>query len=130
MQPLILIVDDRPEDIELTEMALSMTGCEFRTESAATGEDALDFLNAAEQLPDLILLDLKMPGMGGIETMRRIRADERLKSIPVVIITASVLESDKDDGSRAGASGFVHKAIRLEEFSENLRHHIGCRDGK
>ncbi len=126
MDPLILIVDDRREDVDLTEIALSMLGCEFRTESVSTGELAVDYLEAAEQLPALILLDLKMPGMGGIETLRRIRADERLKNIPVVIVTCSILESDVQKSREAGATGFVHKAIRINEFSQDLGRHVKC----
>ncbi len=130
MRPFILIVDDRPADVELTEMALSMLDCEFRTESVFTGEQALDFLKAAKQLPDMILLDLKMPGMGGIETLRRIRADERLKNIPILIVTCSILESDIVTTREAGATGFVHKAIRIHEFSEDLGRHVKCVIGK
>lgn len=126
MDPLILIVDDRAEDVDLTEVALSMLGCKFRTESASTGEEALELLRAAEHLPAVILLDLKMPGIGGLETLRRIRADERLKSIPVVIATCSILESDAREAREAGATGFIHKAIRLDEFSRDLGRHLKC----
>lgn len=130
MQPLILIVDDRPEDVALTEMALSMLDCEVRTESVSTGEKALDFLKYAEQLPTLILLDLKMPGMGGVETLRRIRADKRLKDIAVIIVTCSLLESDRESTREAGATGFVYKAVRMNEFSEELGLHVKCRIAK
>lgn len=126
MQPLVLIVDDRPEDVALTEMALSRLGCEFLTESASTGEQALDFLKTAAQLPVVILLDLKMPGMGGIETLRRIRADERLKNILVVIVTCSLLESDMKTIREAGATAFIHKAISIQEFSADLGRHLKC----
>lgn len=130
MPPLILIVDDRPDDILLTEMALSMLGCEIRTESVSTGEQALEFLRTAAERPAMILLDLKMPGMGGVETLRRIRADERLNDIPVVIVTCSTLENDKKAAHEAGATGFIYKAIRLNEFSKDLAHHVKCWMGK
>jgi CheY-like chemotaxis protein len=123
---LILIVDDRPDDIVLTEMALAMLGCEIRTESVSTGEQALTFLEAAPELPSIILLDLKMPGMGGLEALRRIRADARLKDLPVVLVTCSTLESDVQAAREAGATGFVHKAIRLHEFSKELEHYVKC----
>ena len=126
MDPLIFIIDDRAEDVDLTEIALSMLGCKFRTESASTGEEALDLLRTAEHLPAVILLDLKMPGIGGLETLRRIRADERLKNIPVVIATCSTLLSDAREAREAGATGFVHKAIRLDEFSRDLSLHLKC----
>ncbi len=127
MDPLILIVDDRQEDVWLTKTALEMAGCKFQSESVATGEEALDFLKTAEQLPALILLDLKMPGMGGIETLKSIRADERLKNIPVVIVTCSILESDIETTRELGATGFIQKAIRIHKFSEDLGHHVKCR---
>jgi two-component system response regulator len=130
MTPFILIVDDRPDDIVLTEMALSVPGREIRTESVSTGEGALEFLRTAPELPAMILLDLKMPGMGGLETLRRIRADARLKDIPVVIITCSTLESDIQAARLAGATGFVHKAIRLDEFSRDMEQHVKCWIGK
>ena len=130
MDPLILIVDDRHEDVELTQIALSMLDCGFRTESVFTGEQALDFLRTAEQLPALILLDLKLPGMGGIETLRRIRSDERMKNIPVVIVTCSILESDIQTTRELGATGYIHKAIRMQEFSDNLGRHVKCLIGK
>jgi CheY-like chemotaxis protein len=124
MNPLILIVDDRREDVDLTQIALSMLGFELQMHSVSTGEKALDFLGTAEQLPALILLDLKMPGMGGLETLKRIRADDRLKNIPVVIVTCSTLESDLEKARAAGVSGFIYKAIRMEEFSKNLARSI------
>jgi CheY-like chemotaxis protein len=126
MDTLILIVDDRQEDVWLTETALEMTGCRFRSESVATGEEALDFLKAAEQLPAVILLDLKMPGMGGLETLRRMRADKRFKDIVVIVVTCSVLESDVQESRDAGANGFIHKAISLNEFSQDLARYVHC----
>ena len=123
---MILIIDDRSDSAHLTEMALAMLDPEIRTESVCTGEQALAFLRTTRELPALILLDLNMPGMNGIETLRQLRADERLKNIPVVIVTYSILESDVQEGREAGATGFIHKDIRLTEFSEELWRHIGC----
>jgi CheY-like chemotaxis protein len=64
--------------------------------------------------------------MGGIETLRKIRADERLKNIPVVIVTCSILESDEQRSREAGATAFIHKAIRINDFSEDLGRHVKC----
>lgn len=124
MHSFILIVDDRQDDIALTELALSMIDESIRTQGVYSGEQALDFLKTAAELPSIILLDLKMPGIGGIETLRRIRFDERCASIPVIIVTSSILESDVEVSKQAGATGFVHKAIRIEEYSKALAEHV------
>lgn len=119
----VLIVDDRPEDVQLTEIALSMIG-DIPTDSVSSGEQALEFLRVSSELPGMMLLDLKMPGMNGIETLRRIRADERYKNLAVVIVTCSSLESDQDASMAAGATGFVQKAIRINEFSDDLKQYV------
>lgn len=124
MNSFILIVDDRQDDIALTELALSMIDEKIRTRGVFSGEQALELLMKDAELPGMILLDLKMPGIGGIETLRRIRSDERLKSIPVIVVTSSILESDGDVSRQAGATGFVHKAIRIEEYSRALAEHV------
>jgi putative two-component system response regulator len=126
MTQTILIVDDSPDGIMLAELALSMMNLDARTESACSGERALELLAAGEHLPDLILLDLKMPGIGGIATLKKIRADERLRNIPVVVTTLSTLESDVAAAQQAGANAFVHKAIRMHEFKNDLEHHVKC----
>ncbi|OGW45702.1 MAG: hypothetical protein A2078_13205 [Nitrospirae bacterium GWC2_57_9] len=120
----VLIVDDNPDGILLTQIALSELVLDIRTETADSGENALRLLADAPDLPALILLDLKMPGIGGIETLRRIRADDRLKHIPVVIVTLSTLESDEVTARETGANGFVRKAIRNEEFSRDLEQQV------
>ena len=120
----ILIVDDRPDDALLTEMALKEALTVFRIESVTSGERALEHLRQMPELPSIILMDLKMPGIGGLETVRRIRADDRLKDIPVLILTGSTLESDVLAAREAGATGFVHKNIRLNQFSKELVHSV------
>ena len=86
---MILIVDDSPIDIELTTIALEATGREISVRSALDGKSALAMLRNGHGLPALILLDLKMPGMSGIEVLREIRADDRLRELPVVVVTSS-----------------------------------------
>jgi CheY-like chemotaxis protein len=121
---LILIVDDRSDSARLTEMALWLVDPAIRTETVFSGEQALAFLRTAPDLPVLILLDLNMPGMNGIETLIRIRAGNRSKAIPVVILTLSCLESDEEAARAAGANGFVHKPIKLQELCVVLEPHI------
>ncbi len=116
----VLIVDDDPEGVFLTEMAVSMLERDIRTESATSGRQALEYLSLTTNLPDAVLLDLKMPGMSGLETLAVIRMDGRLKDLPVIITTHSSLESDAESARKAGATAFVQKAIRLEEFSKDI----------
>jgi len=117
---MILIVDDSPIDIELATVALEMTGREISVRPALNGESALAMLRNENGLPALILLDLKMPGMSGIEVLSEIRADDRLKELPVVVVTSSSLESDRAEAIAAGASGYIQKPLALDQFSKDL----------
>ncbi len=71
-------------------------------------------------LPDLVLLDLKMPGMSGIEVLREIRSDHQLRELPVVVVTSSALESDKAEAIAAGASYYIEKPFAMDKFSKEL----------
>ncbi len=117
---MILIVDDSPIDIELTSTAIEATGREISVRSAPGGKSALTMLRNRDGLPALILLDLKMPGMGGIEVLREIRADEHLRYLPVVVVTSSSLESDRTEAVAAGASDYLQKPLSLDQFSKDL----------
>lgn len=121
MSHTILIVDDNPDDIELTTIALGTVGREMRVKEALDGEAALELLRDGEDLPGLILLDLKMPGMSGLDTLREIRADDRLRDIQVVIVTSSSLESDRNEAYSAGANDFLHKAFEMDQFNEEVK---------
>lgn len=124
MSPKILVVDDNLEATELAQMALLKIDPNISTEKVFGGQQALEFLKTASELPTLILLDLNMPGMNGIETLRSIRADKRLKHIPVLIVTISNLQSDMKAAAEAGADGYVNKEFSLREFSKNLEPHV------
>jgi len=117
---MILIVDDSATDIELTTMALEATGREISACSATDGESALAMLKNGHKLPDLILLDMKMPGMTGIEVLCEIRADDRLRDLPVVVVTSSSLESDRTEAIAAGASDYLRKPLTLDQFGKAL----------
>ncbi len=116
----ILIVDDNPDDIEITRIVLGRMGRAFKVEEAPTGEAALTRLRDEKDLPSMILLDIKMPGMSGIDTLCQIRADKRLKAIPVIIVTSSSLESDEKQAYAAGADNFLHKAFDMEQFRNDI----------
>jgi two-component system response regulator len=117
----ILIIDDNPDDVEIAKITLAGMDRELKVETAPRGEDALDLLRSGKALPSLILLDLKMPGMSGFDVLRKIRADERTKPIPVIIVTASSLEADEKEGYEAGAEAFLHKAFDINRFRRELK---------
>jgi len=117
---MILIVDDSPADIELATIALEATGREMSILSAPDGQSALAMLGDGHELPELILLDLKMPCMGGIEVLGKIRAEDRLRDIPVIVVTSSCLESDRAEAIAAGASEYIEKPLGLDQFSKVL----------
>jgi two-component system response regulator len=117
---MIFIVDDSPTDIELTTIALEATGREIVVRFATDGKSALAMLRNGLRVPALILLDLKMPGMDGIEVLREIRTDDRLRDLPVVVVTSSALELDRADAFAAGASGYIQKPLALDQFGKDL----------
>ncbi|MGO9379632.1 MAG: response regulator [Dissulfurispiraceae bacterium] len=123
---MIFIVDDSPADIELTTIALETTGREIVVNSATDGKSALAMLRIGFGIPTLILLDLKMPNMSGIEVLHEIRADHRLREIPVVVVTSSSLEKDKAEAIAAGASGYIQKPLALDQFSKELESTLRC----
>jgi len=116
----ILIVDDNPDDIEITKIALEEMGRREKLEAALRGKTAIERLQSGNHLPAVILLDLKMPGMSGIDTLRQIRADDRWKNIPVIVVTSSSLESDEKEAYNAGADCFLQKVIDIDQFGSSL----------
>ncbi|HSI13359.1 MAG TPA: response regulator [Chthoniobacter sp.] len=122
----ILLVEDEPNDIELTQRAFARARIVNPVHVVNDGIAALDFLFARnayadrrdKALPGVILLDLKLPKLDGLEVLRRIRADERLKNIPVVILTASKFESDHAECRRLGINSYIVKPVDFRNFSE------------
>ncbi|MBI5100700.1 MAG: response regulator [Nitrospirae bacterium] len=117
----ILIIDDDPNEIELTRRTLSRAGVEVKIETASCGDAALELLQNKDDLPSLIFLDLKMPGLSGIDTLRLIRADEHVKNITVIILTNSMMESDKKGAFASGANGFLQKAYDIDQFGMDIK---------
>jgi two-component system, response regulator len=126
----ILLVDDSPEDVELTIRALRRHKIANDIEVVEDGAEALDFLfcrgaykeRKFPHPPKLILLDLKLPKVDGLEVLRAMRADDRTKTIPVVILTSSKEQRDLIAGYNLGVNAFVQKPVDFEQFGEAIRH--------
>ena len=117
----ILLVEDNPDDAALTELALR-GGTPAHLEIARNGEEALDYLfNDTNELPRLVLLDLRLPTIDGLEVLRRIRDNARTRLTPVVILTNSSAASDVAAGYRAGANSYVRKPVDYDQFAELIR---------
>jgi CheY-like chemotaxis protein len=124
----ILLVEDEEGDAELAQRALAKTGLPGRIHLARDGEEALDFVfgrGEFEGRPGLsglrmILLDLKLPKVDGLEVLQQLRSDPRTRCLPVVILTSSMLASDVDACYRAGANSFVVKRVEFDMHSRVL----------
>ena len=121
-QKVILLVEDNEDDVALTLRAFRKGHVPAQVEVAHDGVEALDFLfgvgGAPGRIPDLVLLDLKLPRVDGFEVLRRIRADARTKLLPVVILTSSSEEVDLLRGYNEGANSYVRKPVDYADFLE------------
>ena len=126
----ILLVEDNADDVELTLHALRQEKLANSIMVARDGEAALDFLfcrgtyshRSFDSPPRLVLLDLKLPKVDGMEVLREIKKDPRTRAIPVVILTSSREESDLVKGYHLGANGFIQKPVDFDEFRQIVKH--------
>jgi two-component system, cell cycle response regulator DivK len=114
---LILIVEDNERNMKLVRDVLQVKG--YATIEAITGEDGVKL--ALEQKPDLVLMDIQLPGMNGIEALRALRANSVTAKIPVIAVTASVMQQDRKQITEAGFDAYVGKPISLKEFLDAVR---------
>ncbi|MBR6203103.1 MAG: response regulator [Bacteroidaceae bacterium] len=112
----VLVVDDVPLNILLIKKMLSQYTFQLRT--ANGGQAALDAV--AQKMPDLMLLDLMMPGIDGFEVIRRLRADEKTKDLPIIILSALNSEQDISKGFQLGANDFINKPIIMEKLLSSV----------
>lgn len=121
----ILLVDDNPDDVALTLRALRKNNITNAVEVASDGEEALRYLFTADEtdhrLPALVLLDINMPKVDGLEVLRGIREDERTRYLPVVVLTTSTEERDIVATYDLGANSFVRKPVSFDEFLNAVR---------
>ena len=117
----ILIVEDNEKNMKLVRDVLQVKG--YATLEAVTGEDGVRL--AAEHRPVLVLMDIQLPGISGIEALKRLRADPATASIPVIAVTASVMASDRRNITDAGFDGYVGKPLNLREFLDAVAGAIG-----
>lgn len=129
MDKAILLVEDNPDDEALTLRALKKNNIKNEVVVAHDGAEALDYLfgtgkytgRNTDVLPQVVLLDLKLPKMEGLEVLRRVRADKRTKLLPVVILTSSNEEQDRIDGYGLGANSYVRKPVDFSQFMDAAR---------
>jgi CheY-like chemotaxis protein len=125
----ILLVEDNKDDVELTLHALRKENLANNIQVVMDGEEALDFLfhrgafteRAAQENPKLVLLDLKLPKVDGLEVLRQLKGDARTKTIPVVILTSSKEERDLVEGYRLGTNSYIQKPVDFDQFRETVK---------
>jgi len=119
----ILIVEDNEKNMKLFRDVLTATG--FETLEATTGVEAVTL--AAEHMLDLVLMDIRLPDIDGVEALRLLRADERTASIPVLALTAQAMDGDRERFLAAGFDGYISKPVKIGELVATVKQH--CCDG-
>ncbi len=128
-QSTILLIEDNPDDVELTLHAFQKNHMANEVVVAGDGAEGLDYVfgtgkyagRNADEPPALILLDLQLPKIGGLEVLRKVREDERTKRIPVVILTTSDEEDDVVNGYNGGANSYLRKPVDFNEFVNSVK---------
>jgi two-component system response regulator len=118
MGPIVLLVEDREEDRELTARAVkkAQTACELVM--VETGEAALEYLSTADPAPQLVLLDIRLPGISGFDVLKRMRDIPAAAALPVVMLTSSNLEEDRIASLQAGAASYIRKPVTSAHFQD------------
>ena len=129
MKKIILLAEDNPDDVILTQRAFKKSNLLNELIIVKDGEEALDYLFAKGKykdrdknvMPELILLDLKMPKLDGLQVLKRIREDKRIKHLPVVILTTSKEENDIVNSYCLGANSYITKPVDFDQFTEAVK---------
>lgn len=117
----LLLVEDNPSDVELTLHVFQKHHLANQIQVVRDGAEALEFLSGNCQLPKLVLLDLKLPKVDGLEVLQRIRANPRTRDIPVTILTTSCEERDIVESYRLGVNSYLVKPVDFERFTDAVR---------
>ena len=118
----ILVVDDEDDTIELARMVLEFEG--YKVFSASNGENAIKFLKINDEKPDLILLDVLMPKLDGLEVCRWVKKHDSLKTIPILLFTAKVGNKDRIAGEEAGADAYINKPFSADDLLSLIKSHL------
>ena len=126
----ILLVEDNPKDVTLTLHALREENLANAVQVARDGEEALDFLfcrgefagRSFDRPPELVLLDLKLPKVNGLEVLRAVKGDPRTKAIPVVVLTSSREENDLVESYKLGVNAYIQKPVEFDAFRQAVKH--------
>jgi two-component system cell cycle response regulator DivK len=121
----VLVVEDNDKNMKLFRDVLVASG--YRTLEATTGGEAVKL--AAEHAPDLVLMDIELPDIDGLETLSRLRADERTASIPVLALTAQAMHGDRERFLAAGFDDYISKPVNVLELVDTVRQHCDGGDG-
>lgn len=116
----ILVVEDHPINVKLVRLLLQVT---YEVHTAADAEEAMRLLEGFH--PDLILMDVQLPGMDGLELTRRLKADPRMRDIVIVALTAYAMKGDEDKALAAGCSGYITKPLDTKTFTEQIAAYLG-----
>jgi CheY-like chemotaxis protein len=122
--PLVLVVDDFADNRDMYARFLEFSG--FRASQAANGQEALD--KAFAERPDLVVMDLSLPGLDGWEATRRLKADERTKDVPVVAVTGHALEGSRETATKAGCDGYIAKPCLPADLVTEIRRVLAGND--
>lgn len=117
MKPLALVIDDHPMNLKLAQWLLASEG--FEVAACATAEEALQFL--ARRVPDLVLVDIALPGMSGLEFTRTLRASADTRGIPIVAMTAFAMKGDEAKARAAGCNAYITKPVNTRTLAAQLR---------
>jgi two-component system, cell cycle response regulator DivK len=120
----VLVVEDNDKNMKLFRDVLQAKG--YETLEAVTGEEAVDL--ATEHLPDLVLMDVQLPGIDGVEALRRLRADDRTAGLRVVALTAQAMAGDRERFLEAGFDDYISKPVNVPEFVAAVARHCGDQD--
>ncbi|HVT02155.1 MAG TPA: response regulator [Thermoanaerobaculia bacterium] len=118
----VLVVEDNEMNMQLFEYLLEESG--FVILKATSGEEALKMVG--QELPDLILMDIHLPGMDGLTVVKELKSDARLQKIPILALTAHAMRGDKDRFLQAGCDGYISKPIDIKTFIPSIQKYIGA----